>query len=104
MTPLTSLEIEGLSTLSRGKATRLQKMELLQQHKDDREEHKSKAARKKERKAEEGKSSTNREKERKKNFLMTLGKKRRNGKKSLVEQRKVLRTGERLQRGKKARR
>ena len=102
--PLTSTEIEGLAPLSRGKATRLEKMELLQQHKDDREEHKSKAGRKKERKAEEGKSTTNREKARKKNFLMTLGKKRRDGKRSLVEQRKVLKQGEKLQRGKKARR
>ena len=101
--PLTSLEIEGLSSLSRGKPTRAQKLELLAQHKDEREEHKSKAARKKERKEEQGKSTTNREKERKKNFLMTLGKARKKGKKSLMEQRKVLKRGENLQRGKKAR-
>ena len=101
--PLTATEIEGLSTLSRGKATRAQKIALLEAQKSEREEHKSKAARKKERKQEQGKSSTNKEKQRKKNFLMTLGKARRKGKRSLVEQRKVLRNGEKLQRGKKAR-
>jgi protein SDA1 len=65
-------------------------MALLQEHKDDREEHKSKAARKKERKESEGKSTTNKEKARKKNFLMTLGKAKSKGKRSLVEHRKIL--------------
>jgi protein SDA1 len=88
--PLTAAEIEGLAALSRGKATRAQKMALLQEHKDDREEHKSKAARKKERKESEGKSTTNKEKARKKNFLMTLGKAKSKGKRSLVEHRKIL--------------
>ncbi|ETN46391.1 uncharacterized protein HMPREF1541_00575 [Cyphellophora europaea CBS 101466] len=101
--PLTAAEIEGLASLSQGKATRAQKMALLQQQKDEREEHKSKAARKKERKAEQGKSTTNKEKARKKNFMMTLGKARKKGKMSLVEQRKVLKAGENQQRGKKAR-
>jgi protein SDA1 len=101
--PLTAAEIEGLASLSRGKATRAQKMELLQQQKDEREEHKSKAARKKERKAEQGKSTTNKEKARKKNFMMTLGKARKKGKQSLVEKRKILKAGENQQRGKKAR-
>ncbi|KAJ9606643.1 Severe Depolymerization of Actin [Cladophialophora chaetospira] len=88
--PLTAAEIEGLASLSKGKATRAQKLALLQEHKDDREEHKSKAARKKERKESEGKSTTNKEKARKKNFLMTLGKAKSKGKRSLVEHRKVL--------------
>ena len=101
--PLTSAEIEGLSSLSKGKATRAQRIALLQEQKDEREEHKSKAARKKERKSEQGKSTTNREKERKKNFLMTLGKARKKGKRSLVEQRKVLKMRDKIQRGKKAR-
>jgi protein SDA1 len=99
--PLTSAEIEGLAALSRGKATRAQKIALLQEHKYDREEHKSKAARKKERKEEQGKSSTNKEKARKKNFLMTLGKARKKGKMSLVEQKKILKLNQ--QRGKKVR-
>jgi protein SDA1 len=88
--PLTAAEIEGLASLSRGKATRAQKLALLQEHKDDREQHKSKAARKKERKESEGKSTTNKEKARKKNFLMTLGKAKSKGKRSLVEHRKIL--------------
>jgi protein SDA1 len=88
--PLTAAEIEGLASLSRGKATRAQKVALLQEHKDDREEHKSRAARKKERKETEGKSTTNKEKARKKNFLMTLGKAKSKGKRSLVEHRKIL--------------
>jgi len=101
--PLTAAEIEGLASLSMGKATRAQKIALLQEHRDEREEHKSKAARKKDRKAEEGKSTTNKEKARKKNFLMTLGKAKKKGKRSLVEHRKLLKAGESQQRGKKAR-
>ncbi|KIW85412.1 hypothetical protein Z517_00802 [Fonsecaea pedrosoi CBS 271.37] len=97
--PLTAAEIEGLASLSRGKATRAQKLALLQEHKDDREAHKSKAARKKERKESEGKSTTNKEKARKKNFLMTLGKAKSKGKRSLVEHRKILRAH--AERGKK---
>merc|ERR1712093_736722 len=88
--PLTAAEIEGLAALSRGKVTRAQKIALLEEHKADREEHKSKAARKKERKESEGKSTTNKEKARKKNFLMTLGKAKSKGKRSLVEHRKIL--------------
>ncbi|RMZ92551.1 hypothetical protein DV736_g232, partial [Chaetothyriales sp. CBS 134916] len=91
--PLTAAEIEGLSELSKGKASRAEKIALLQEHKDEREAHKSKAGRKKERKAEQGKSTTNKEKARKKNFLMTLGKAKRKGKRSLVEQQKLLKAG-----------
>lgn len=101
--PLTAAEIEGLASLSQGKATRAQKMALLQEQRDEREEHKSKAARKKERKSEQGKSTTNKEKARKKNFMMTLGKARKKNKMSLVEHRKLLKAGENQQRGKKAR-
>ena len=91
---LTAAEIEGLAFLSKGKATRLEKMKLLEEHKNDREEHKSKAARKKDRKESEGKSTTNKEKARKKNFLMTLGKARQKGKRSLVEHKKILKAHE----------
>lgn len=97
--PLTAAEIEGLASLSRGKATRAQKVALLQEHKDDREDHKSKAARKKERKETQGKSTTNKEKARKKHFLMTLGKAKSKGKRSLVEHRKILKAH--AERGKK---
>lgn len=97
---LTSTEIEGLASLSAGRATREAKMAHLAEMKTDRAEHKSKAARKKERKAEQGKSTTNKEKERKKNFLMTLAKGKRKGRRSLVETRKVLKAhGERGRRG-----
>lgn len=88
--PLTAAEIEGLSSLSQGKASKAQRMALMQEHKDEREDHKSKAARKKERKETQGKSTTNKEKARKKNFLMTLGKARMKGKRSLVQQQKIL--------------
>ncbi|KAK5110455.1 hypothetical protein LTR62_005806 [Meristemomyces frigidus] len=53
-------------------------------------DHRSTTARRKEKKAAEGKSTTNREKARKKNFMMTLGKAKRKGKRSLVEQRGIL--------------
>lgn len=95
---LTSAEIEGLASLSKGKTTRAQRLALLQEHKTDREEHKSKAARKKERKETEGKSSTNKEKARKKNFMMTLGKAKKKAKMSLVDHGKILKVHK--QRGK----
>lgn len=86
--------------MSSGKLTKEQKAELLKQQKEDRPEHKSKAARKKERKESEGKSTTNKEKARKKNFLMTLRKAKSKGKRSLVEHRKILRMhNERSKRG-----
>jgi protein SDA1 len=98
--PLTSAEIEGLAALSRGKLSRLEKVKLLEESRTDRSEHKSKAAKKRERKNEEGKSTTNKEKARKKNFLMTLGKAKRKGKRSLVETKKVLKMHqERAKRG-----
>jgi protein SDA1 len=88
--PLTAAEIEGLAALSKGRISREERMAAQEEHKTDRGEHKSKAARKKERKGDEGKSTTNKEKARKKNFLMTLGKAKQKGKRSLVETRKVL--------------
>lgn len=97
--PLTSAEIEGLASLSAGRASRETKLTHLAEMKTDRAEHKSKAARKKERKADQGKSTTNKEKQRKKNFLMTLPKGKRKGKRSLVETRKVMKAHK--ERGKK---
>lgn len=87
---LTAEQIEGLAHLSAGKLSREEKLKLLAEHKKDHAEHKSKAERKKERKIEQGKSTTNKEKARKKNFLMTLGKAKRKGKRSLVEHKKIL--------------
>ncbi|GAM91586.1 hypothetical protein ANO11243_096380 [Dothideomycetidae sp. 11243] len=85
--PLTAVEIEGLASLSKGK-TKEEKIALA---KGDREpKHSSTTAMRKEKKAAEGKSTTNKEKARKKNFLMTLGKAKRKGKRSLVEQKKIL--------------
>ncbi|KAG8623718.1 hypothetical protein KVT40_008694 [Elsinoe batatas] len=86
--PLTAAEIEGLAALS-NKATREEKIALAKGDKADR--HSSTMAIRKQKKVDEGKSTTNKEKARKKNFLMTLGKAKSKGKRSLVEQRKVLR-------------
>ncbi|KAK2768380.1 Severe Depolymerization of Actin [Arachnomyces sp. PD_36] len=88
--PLTAAEIEGLAALSAGKLSREAKIAHREEMKTDRGEHKSSAAKRKEKKEEQGKSTTNKEKARKKNFLMTLGKAKSKGKRSLVETRKVL--------------
>jgi len=88
---LTADAITGLKHLSAGKLTKEEKAKLLDEFKKDRSEHKSKAERKKERKEAEGKSTTNKEKARKKNFMMTLGKAKRKGKRSLVDHQRVLR-------------
>lgn len=88
--PITSAEIEGLAALSAGKLSRLGKIEHREELKGDRSEHKSSTARRKEKKVEQGKSTTNKEKARKKNVLMTLGKAKSKGKRSLVETRRVL--------------
>ncbi|OQD78537.1 hypothetical protein PENDEC_c001G01849 [Penicillium decumbens] len=87
---LTAEEIEGLAALSKGKLTREERIAHAREGKTDRAEHKSKEARRKERKEEQGKSTTNKEKARRKNFLMTLGKARSKNKRSLVETRAVL--------------
>lgn len=98
--PLTAAEIEGLAALSKEKATREEKIAHAKGMKTDRDEFKSKVARRKERKQEQGKSTTNKEKARKKNFLMTLGKAKSKGKRSLVETRRVLKAHqERSKRG-----
>lgn len=98
--PLTAEEIEGLAALSAGKATREERIAHARQGNPDRSEHKSTTAKRKERKIQEGKSTTNKEKARKKNFLMTLGKGKSKGKRSLVETRKVLKAHqERQKRG-----
>ncbi|KAL4809190.1 SDA1-domain-containing protein [Aspergillus unguis] len=97
---LTAAEIEGLAALSAGKMTREERIAHAREGKTDRSEHKSVTAKRKERKEEQGKSTTNKEKARKKNFLMTLGKAKSKGKRSLVETRAVLRAHqERAKRG-----
>ena len=96
---LTSADIEGLASLSH-KATKEEKIRMAKGGEDaEKNDHRSTTARRKEKKASEGKSTTNKEKARKKNFLMTLGKARKKGKRSLMEHRKVLRAH--VARGKK---
>lgn len=86
---LTSADIEGLAPLSH-RATKEEKIRMAKGEDGEKNDHRSSAARRKEKKASEGKSTTNKEKARRKNFLMTLGKAKRKGKRSLVDQRKVL--------------
>ena len=95
---LTSADIEGLASLSH-KTTREEKIQMAKGEDAEKNDHRSTTARRKEKKAAEGKSTTNKEKARKKNFLMTLGKAKRKGKRSLVEHRKVLKAH--VARGKK---
>lgn len=95
--PLTSTQIEGLSSLS-SKATKAEKVALAREGKDE-TVRKSTQARRQEKKVQEGKSTTNREKARKKNFLMTLGKGKRKQKGSLVERGRVLKAH--VERGKR---
>lgn len=95
---LTAAEIEGLASLSH-KATKEEKIRMAKGTEEEKNDHRSTTARRKEKKASEGKSTTNKEKERKKNFLMTLGKAKRKGKRSLVEQRRVLKAH--VERGKR---
>ena len=96
--PLTAAQIEGLASLSY-KSTKAEKIEKAKEGQMDRKEHKSTQAIRKEKKEAQGKSTTNKEKARKKNFLMTLGKGKVKGKRSLHEQRKVLK--QHVERGKK---
>jgi protein SDA1 len=86
---LTSADIEGLSSLSH-KLTKEEKIRMAKGDPEEKNDHRSTTARRKEKKESEGKSTTNKEKARRKNFLMTLGKAKRKGKRSLVEHRKVL--------------
>ncbi|KAI9701265.1 MAG: Severe Depolymerization of Actin [Candelina mexicana] len=87
--PLTSLEIEGLASLSARK-TKEAKLAAAAAGKTERNEHRSTQSMRHEKKIREGKSTTNKEKARKKNFLMTLGKAKGKQKKSLVERGRVL--------------
>lgn len=88
--PLTAEAIEGLARLSRGKASKAEKVALAQSGKPAEQTHQSTQAKRQERKQQQGKSTTNREKSRKKNFMMTLGKAKVKQKKSLVERGRVL--------------
>ncbi|KAJ5682900.1 Severe Depolymerization of Actin [Penicillium macrosclerotiorum] len=98
--PLTAEEIEGLAALSAGKATREERIAHAREGKTDRSEYKSKEARRREKKQELGKSTTNKEKARRKNMLMTLRHAKNKGKRSLVEQRAILKAHhERKKRG-----
>lgn len=97
--PLTAAEIEGLASLSK-KSTKADKIALAKAGKGDESVHQSTQAKRKEMKEALGKSTTNREKARKKNFMMTLGKGKAKGKRSLVEQGRVLKAHvERSKRG-----
>ncbi|KXL45544.1 hypothetical protein M433DRAFT_154322 [Acidomyces richmondensis BFW] len=101
---VTAEDIAGLAALSH-KATKEEKVAMAKGRRPDgtdmeQNDHRSTTARRKEKKASEGKSTTNREKARRKNFLMTLSKAKRKGKRSLTEHRKVLRAHvERKRRG-----
>lgn len=96
--PLTAAEIEGLASLSK-KSTKADKIALSRAGKTDESVHQSMQAKRKEKKEALGKSTTNREKARKKNFLMTLGKGKAKGKRSLVQQGRVLKAH--VERGKR---
>ena len=97
--PLTAAEIEGLASLSK-KSTKADKIALAKAGKGDESVHQSTQAKRKEKKEARGKSTTNKEKARKKNFMMTLGKGKAKGKRSLVEQGRVLKAHvERSKRG-----
>ena len=97
--PLTATEIEGLASLSK-KTTKADKIALAKAGKGDESVHQSTQAKRKEKKEALGKSTTNKEKARKKNFMMTLGKGKAKGKRSLVEQGRVLKAHvERSKRG-----
>jgi len=84
---ITSAEIEGLKALS-NKMTKEQKIALAKGDRPDK--HVSTTEKRKDKMRNEGKSTTNREKSRQKNFMMTLGKAKSKNKRSLVEQRKIL--------------
>ena len=97
--PLTAAEIEGLASLSK-KSSKAEKIALAKAGKGDESVHQSTQAKRKEKKEALGKSTTNKEKARKKNFMMTLGKGKAKGKRSLVEQGRVLKAHvERSKRG-----
>ncbi|GAB7327330.1 hypothetical protein MBLNU13_g11206t1 [Cladosporium sp. NU13] len=87
--PLTKDQIEGLAGLSH-KMTKEEKIRKSKGDPDDeKNDHRSSTARAKEKKRAEGKSTTNKEKARKKNFLMTISKAKRKGKRSLADEVKI---------------
>jgi protein SDA1 len=86
--PLTAAEIEGLAALSH-KTTKEEKLAKSKGDKD--EKHASTTAIRKEKKRAAGKSTTNKEKARQKNFLMTLGKAKSKGRRSLTDVKKAMR-------------
>lgn len=97
--PLTAAEIEGLASLSK-KTSKAEKIAKAKEGQDERSEHKSTQAIRKEKKEAQGKSTTNKEKARKKNFMMTLSKGKAKNKRSLVEKGRVLKAHiERSKRG-----
>ena len=96
--PLTAAEIEGLASLSK-KTSKADKIALARAGKGDESVHQSTQAKRKAKKEALGKSTTNKEKARKKNFLMTLGKGKAKGKRSLVEHGRVLKAH--IERGKR---
>lgn len=87
---LTAEQIEGLAGLSH-KMTKEEKLRKAKGDPDERNDHRSSTAKRKEQKRAEGKSTTNKEKARKKNFLMTIGKAKRKGKRSLRDEQKIQR-------------
>ncbi|KUJ21694.1 SDA1-domain-containing protein [Mollisia scopiformis] len=80
---LTAEDIELAAKLR--KTTKEERVALAREGKGERGEHKSTQALRRAKKDSEGKSTTNREKARKKNFLMTLGKAKGKGKRSLKQ-------------------
>ncbi|KAK4631635.1 hypothetical protein CLAFUW4_02812 [Fulvia fulva] len=86
---VTAEQIAGLAKYGE-KLTKEEKIRMAKGDKEDGNDHRSTTARRKEKKEAEGKSTTNKEKARKKNFMMTLGKAKRKGKRSLVEHRRIL--------------
>lgn len=95
---LTAEDIELAAKLR--KTTKEERVALAREGKGERGEHKSTQAIRRAKKDSEGKSTTNREKARKKNFLMTLGKAKSKGKRSLKQTSKTLKAHvERSKRG-----
>ncbi|KAF8866988.1 SDA1-domain-containing protein [Acephala macrosclerotiorum] len=95
---LTAEDIELAAKLR--KTTKEERIALAREGKGERGEHKSTQAIRRAKKDSEGKSTTNREKARKKNFLMTLGKAKSKGKRSLKQTSRTLKAHvERSKRG-----
>ncbi|KAF2719725.1 SDA1 domain-containing protein [Polychaeton citri CBS 116435] len=91
---LSAQDIEGLASLSK-KLTKAEKIALAKGDRGDgakteMNDHRSTTSRRKDKMRTEGKSTTNKEKARRKNIFMQVGKARRKGKRSLVEQKNVL--------------